>query len=139
MNSTEYMKNVKRSESSNFQNINRCILHGAIGVCTEAGELMDVIKKTLFYNRLLDIKNLKEEIGDIFWYLGLICNEIGITFEELMDMNIRKLKVRYPNQFKEKDEQTRNYQKEREAAEKGMEENYDDSNLEDKFNGINNG
>jgi len=117
MNSIEYMKNVRRSESPNFDMINKRILHASIGVCTEAGELADIIKKSLFYKRQIDRWNLIEEIGDLFWYLGLICDELDITFEEIMDMNIKKLKERYPNQFSIKDERNRNYEKEKEAAE----------------------
>jgi len=135
MNSIEYMKNVKRSESPNFKMISKRLIHGAIGICTEAGELTDVLKKALFYNRTLDyidLWKLEEEIGDIFWYLGLMCDELGVTFEEVMDKNIKKLKERYPNQFTEEDEQNRDYQREKEAAEEkptGYEEDCGDTRL----------
>lgn len=118
MNSRQYMKNVRRSESPNFEVINERLLHGAIGCCTESGELLDAIKKSLFYKRKLDRWNLIEEIGDIFWYLGLMCDELDITFEEIFNINIKKLKERYPEQFTEKDEQNRDYQAEEKAANK---------------------
>lgn len=116
MNSKEYMYNVRRSESPSFEVLNERLLHGAIGCCTESGELLDVIKKSLFYKRGLNTSHLMEEMGDIFWYLGLMCDELGIAFERIMDMNIKKLKEQYPEQFTEQDEQNRDYKAEDEAA-----------------------
>lgn len=118
MNSKEYMFNVRRSESPSFEVVSERLLHGAIGCCTESGELLDVIKKSLFYKRGIVEWRLIEEIGDIFWYLGLMCDELGITFEKVMDMNIKKLKERYPEQFTEQGEQNRNYESEEEAVNK---------------------
>ena len=68
MNFEEYIVNVKRSESPSFQNVNPRILHGAIGCVTESGELLDSVKKSLFYNRKLDMVNVEEEIGDMLWH-----------------------------------------------------------------------
>ncbi len=120
MQSKEYMENVKRTESLNFNASNTRLLHGAIGCCTEAGELMDVMKKSLFYGREIDRWNLIEEIGDMFWYLALMCDELDYTFENVMDMNIAKLKKRYPKQFTKSDEQNRDYEQEQKAAETKM-------------------
>jgi len=112
MNSIEYMKNVKRTESPNFSVSNKRfsvsnkrLVHGAIGCCTEAGEIMDIIKKSLFYSRGIKKWDLVEEIGDMLWYIGILCDELEISFEEIMDMNIKKLKERYSKQFTKKDEQ----------------------------------
>ena len=119
MNSIEYLKTIERSESPNFDIINKKILHGVIGCSTEVGELVDIVKKSLFHNQPIAKWALIEEIGDIFWYLGLICNEIDCTFEEIMEMNIKKLKERYPDQYTDKDNQNRDYQAEQVAAEQG--------------------
>lgn len=116
MNSTEYFKNVHRTESPNTHAVPIRILHGAVGICTEAGEVMDTVKKSMFYGRWLDKTNLKEELGDLLWYMGLMCSELGVSFEQLMDENIRKLKARYPEQFTQADEQGRDYGKEAEAV-----------------------
>lgn len=119
MNSTDYMKNVKRTESPHFTKVNERLLHGIIGICTESGELMDVIKKNIFYKQSIDIPNLKEEVGDILWYLGLICMHLECTFEDIMDMNIKKLKARYPNKFTVDKAKNRDYKVEQDAAENG--------------------
>ncbi len=83
------------------------LLHAAIGLCTETGELQDQIKKHLFYGKPLDRVNLFEEGGDISWYLRLLAFGLKnvangqCSFEEMIDRNIRKLKQRYPDKFTE--------------------------------------
>lgn len=75
------------------------LLHGAAGVCTEAGELMDIFKKHEFYGKEIDLVNVMEEVSDVLWYLALICRYGGFTLEECAEANIRKLKMRYPYTF----------------------------------------
>jgi NTP pyrophosphatase (non-canonical NTP hydrolase) len=91
------------------------ILHGAIGLSTEAGELLDQIKKHVFYGRELDIVNIIEELGDGLWYIGLILNQLDVSFEEVMKRNIEKLRTRYPEKFTEDKAVNRDLDKEREV------------------------
>lgn len=65
-----------RTESTSFHNDR--ILHGIIGVVTELGEAIDALKKSLYYGKELDIVNLKEEIGDILWYLSILTDALDI-------------------------------------------------------------
>ena len=81
------------------ENIKIETLHGIIGAATETGELLGAAKKAIFYGFPIDLENVREEIGDILWYLAAIIRAEGWTFEELMEENIAKLKVRYPKQF----------------------------------------
>jgi NTP pyrophosphatase (non-canonical NTP hydrolase) len=106
MNPTEYIENAIVTESRDFDSIrprltdrNIRLLHAAIGVSTEAGELLDSLKKAIFYGRELDVVNFKEEIGDILWYLAIAYDELDGTFENSMDVNIAKLKARYGDKF----------------------------------------
>lgn len=66
-------------------------LHMGVGVCTEAGELLDAFKKWVFYGRSLDIDNVKEELGDIEFYLEGIRQNLGIDRNETLQCNIEKL------------------------------------------------
>jgi NTP pyrophosphatase (non-canonical NTP hydrolase) len=75
------------------------LLHGAIGLCTETGELQDALKKHIMYGKELDLLNMKEELGDVLWYVSLLINELDSSFEEIMEMNIKKLQKRYPQGF----------------------------------------
>lgn len=71
--------------------------HGATGVATEAGELLDAAKKFCIYNKPLDRINVIEELGDIEFYLEQVRQEIGISREETLIANMDKLGERYKN------------------------------------------
>lgn len=78
------------------------LVHAALGLTTEVGELVDPIKKYCIYGRAIDLnteKNIKEEIGDILWYLAIIVNHYGFSFQDIMRENIHKLRIRYPEQW----------------------------------------
>lgn len=60
------------------------LLHGVIGLVTESGELLDTIKKSLFYGKPLDKTNLIEELGDLLWYISLIIKDCDITYNNVM-------------------------------------------------------
>lgn len=75
------------------------VLHGAIGLATEAGELLDALKKVFFYHRKLDIYNIKEELGDLAWYFACVCDALDLDPHEILDINIAKLRRRYPDKF----------------------------------------
>lgn len=89
------------------------LLHAAMGLCTETGEFMDMLKKHILYGKPLDEVNLKEELGDQLWYTALALDELKATFEQVFDTNIAKLRARYPNKFTEKDALNRNLDEER--------------------------
>jgi len=93
------------------------LLHAAMGLCTEAGEFMDMMKKHILYGKPLDEVNLREELGDKLWYTALALDELKSTFEACFDINIAKLRARYPNKFTEKDALNRNLEREREILE----------------------
>lgn len=75
------------------------LLHAAMGLCTEAGEVMDAIKKHLFYGAELDETNLIEEAGDVLWYLAIMMDELSIGFHGVMQINHDKLAKRYGEKF----------------------------------------
>ena len=70
-------------------------LHMAIGISGEAGELLDAIKKAAIYRKPLDIANVKEEIGDVLFYITGLLQSIGIDMETVIAENVAKLSLRY--------------------------------------------
>lgn len=78
------------------------LLHAVMGLTGEVGETADAIKKHILYNKPLDKTNIKEEAGDILWYMALLLDEVGSSFEEVMQMNHDKLEKRFPGGFTEK-------------------------------------
>lgn len=73
---------------------------GLMGLCGEAGECVDILKKYLFQGHAeLDIEHLAEELGDVAWYLAISAAALGYDLEEIFKINIEKLQKRYPNGF----------------------------------------
>ena len=93
-------------------------IHMLFGVTTEVGELMDVFKKYLAYGKPIDWVNVREELGDIMYYLASFCNINGIDLEDVLERNVRKLEARYPEKFNEQDALNRNLANEREILER---------------------
>lgn len=90
------------------------ILHAVIGLTGEVGELASAVEKFAYYEQQFDSNNVVEEIGDCLWYLVELCDAIGVSLETCMDLNIAKLKSRYPEKFNHEKakEENRNRQKE---------------------------
>lgn len=77
------------------------LLHGALGISGEAGELLDAVKKHVMYGKELDRANVLEEISDILWYTAIALESVGSNFSEVMQLNHDKLEKRYPGGFTE--------------------------------------
>src|SRR2546430_2341324 len=108
MDDLTYMREANATASCDYEKILTRLspamidmLHGAIGVGGEAGELLDAVKRFLFYGKDLDRTNVIEEVGDVLWYLALILRSAGSSFEEAKELNIKKLKARYAGKFSE--------------------------------------
>ena len=71
------------------------VLHMAVGISGESGELLDAIKKHVIYQKPLDVENIKEELGDLLFYMSNLMQSVGLSFEEVLQHNIDKLSVRY--------------------------------------------
>lgn len=72
-----------------------------LGIAGEAGECADIIKKHIFHGHELDKEALAKELGDVCWYIAITAHLIGYDLEDIMEMNIFKLKNRYPEGFEE--------------------------------------
>lgn len=75
------------------------LINGVMGLCGESGEAIDLVKKHLAQGHELDKERLAKELGDIAWYLAETATAIGYPLEDILQMNIDKLKRRYPEGF----------------------------------------
>lgn len=75
------------------------IFNACLGLSGEVGEFNDMIKKWVFHEKNLDMEHAKKEAGDILWYVAMLCESFGWNMEEIMQMNVDKLKARYPEGF----------------------------------------
>jgi NTP pyrophosphatase (non-canonical NTP hydrolase) len=71
------------------------LMHAAVGVSGEAGELLDAVKKHWAYGKELDTANVLEEMGDIEFYLAALRRQIGFSRAEILQANAAKLAARY--------------------------------------------
>jgi NTP pyrophosphatase (non-canonical NTP hydrolase) len=125
MSNKQYVRDALVTESNNFDAIgarlsqpeNIRLLHAAIGLATESGEIQDQLKKHIFYGKTLDKVNLAEELGDLFWYIAIMSDALGISFDEIQEKNIAKLKARYGSKFSEAAALERDLQTERKILE----------------------
>ena len=79
-------------------NIER-LLTGAVGINSEGGEIMEIVKKLIFQGKKWDdetIYHLKRELGDVMWYVMQCLIALDSDMEEIVEMNVEKLKARYP-------------------------------------------
>ena len=95
------------------------LIHAGMGMVTEAGEFVDMLKKSLYYGRPVDEVNLVEELGDVMWYVGLACYALGANMDDVLTTNIDKLRARYPEKFSEESATVRDLDRERAVLEGG--------------------
>ena len=111
---TEFVNEVTSNESKDYISFNsRCfelqtgddgipihrLLTAACGICAEGGEFTEVVKKIVFQGKPVNEENLfhmKRELGDIMWYFIQACISLDVSPEEIIEMNVEKLKARYP-------------------------------------------
>ena len=114
MRGSEYQKLAMRTndgksgERMNQRDFDAKLYHGAslpdlfnacLGLAGETGELLDMVKKYVFHDKPLDEEHLKKELGDCMWYVAMFCHAMNWNLDEIMRMNVDKLKARYPEGF----------------------------------------
>lgn len=75
------------------------LLTASVGMCAEAGEFTEVVKKIVFQGKPVTEENLfhlKRELGDIMWYVMQACMGLDTNLNEIIEMNVEKLSSRYP-------------------------------------------
>lgn len=75
------------------------LLTGAMGMCGEAGEFSEIVKKLIFHKKRLSAEvheHLVKELGDVIWYWTNTCRAIGVNPDEVIALNVAKLESRYP-------------------------------------------
>lgn len=98
MTGNEYQELALRTARKDLDST-QLLLNGALGLAGESGEVVDMIKKHLFHNHWLDRTHLLKELGDISWYLAIAAYALDTDLDTIFQMNIDKLKNRYPDGF----------------------------------------
>lgn len=72
--------------------------HALYGMASEVGEVLGIYQKT-FQGHSLNVDKVKDELGDLMWFISELCTVIGISINDVMEHNIEKLLERYPDGF----------------------------------------
>lgn len=111
MNANEYQRLADRTlidgPDAEYTPTDIMIVWNALGLAGEAGEVADTIKKAVFHQHGLDRDELIKELGDVLWYVAALCSKLNVPLSEVMDRNIAKLIMRYPNGYSSTDSQVR--------------------------------
>ena len=75
------------------------LINGVMGLCGEAGECIDIVKKHLAQGHALDREKLIKELGDVAWYLAETAHALDTDLETVLQGNLDKLRARYPEGF----------------------------------------
>ena len=95
----EYQTAALRTAQTDKLSARELLLNSALGLCGESGEVADLLKKYHFQGHNLDLDHVAKELGDIAWYLAVGAYSIGYDLETILQMNVDKLKARYPDGF----------------------------------------
>lgn len=85
--------------ASGMEKQDQMLVNGVLGLNGEAGECADIVKKHLFQGHALDTEHLAEELGDVLWYIAVTAYSIGYNLDYIAQMNVDKLRKRYPDGF----------------------------------------
>ena len=95
----EYQTAALRTAQTDKLTARELLLNSALGLCGESGEVADLVKKHRFQGHDLDFDHIAKELGDVTWYLAVGAYAIGYDLETILQMNVDKLKARYPDGF----------------------------------------
>ena len=94
----DYQKIAYRTSNPDLTN-RGLIENGVMGLCGEAGECIDIVKKAMFQGHKLDREKLIEELGDTLWYAAQLATGLDISLDDVAQHNVDKLMKRYPDGF----------------------------------------
>lgn len=99
----EYQQEAMRTASGMCEKCNdNLLLNGVMGLNGEAGEVIDLLKKHMFQGHSLDKAHIAKELGDCLWYIAIAAEGAGYSLDAIANMNVEKLRNRYPDGFEVK-------------------------------------
>lgn len=96
MNLQDYQKNINRAIPDHTSKKDE-VLHWAIGLSEECGEVMSVLKHHFYGGEDLNKEELAKEVGDVLWYLSMLCTSCDINIDVAAELNVAKLEHRFPS------------------------------------------
>jgi NTP pyrophosphatase (non-canonical NTP hydrolase) len=97
MTGNEYQQLAARTINKNLD-VTRTMEHSLFGMCSEIGELLGIYQK-VYQGHALYPEHIDKELGDILWMVAEYCTATGRKLDDIMELNIQKLRDRYPEGF----------------------------------------
>ncbi len=82
--------------SVEHKNVDERLTNACLGLAGESGEFCDLVKKAFYHGKDIPREHLIKELGDIMWYIALAADALQVPMEEIAEINIKKLRARYP-------------------------------------------
>lgn len=98
MTGNEYQKLAMRTCNIPYDNDEDKLRHAVFGLTSEAGEVAGIMQK-VYQGHDFDKEHMKKELGDCLWMIAEACDSLGFNMDDVMELNIEKLKARYPHGF----------------------------------------
>jgi NTP pyrophosphatase (non-canonical NTP hydrolase) len=97
MNFEEYQS--EASQTAHYPDRLKNLGYPTLGLAGEAGEVANIVKKIQrdFGGEITDEirAKLKDELGDVLWYISACADELGLTLSEIAEFNVGKLAKRH--------------------------------------------
>jgi NTP pyrophosphatase (non-canonical NTP hydrolase) len=97
MNLTEYQRAAKRTSLAEPHR--ERLMVQALGLCGEAGEVADLIKKWAWHDKELSRDAMADELGDVLWYVADLASAMNLSLDFIAEQNVAKLLKRFPDGF----------------------------------------
>lgn len=94
----EYQQAAMRT-AAQYPEQEKTLLVRALGLCGEAGEVAEVVKKCVGHGHTLDSGKVAKELGDVLWYVATLAAALDIPLDSIAAANVAKLRARYPEGF----------------------------------------
>lgn len=94
----EYQKEAAKTIPEDMEK-ESMLINACMGLCGEAGEVSEPVKKWAFQHHDLNLEKIKDEASDVLWYLAELCTACGFSMEDVAKHNIEKLRKRYGERF----------------------------------------
>lgn len=98
MSPNEYQKLAMRTCSIPYEQKRDMLMHAVLGLASEAGEVAGIFQKK-YQGHKVDPEHLEKELGDCLWMIAEACTALDWSMEDVMRLNIEKLRARYPDGF----------------------------------------
>jgi NTP pyrophosphatase (non-canonical NTP hydrolase) len=92
----EYQEQAMKTQSDIYRDL---VSASTMGLVREAGEVLELIHKSIHHNKPLDTHKVAEELGDVLWNIACLAKFFDFSLEDIAKQNIEKLRERHGDKY----------------------------------------